>query len=69
MKDVVSTLFREMYFSHDGKIVTIDLIYFVKPYHRTTPHHQTSLNVLHVLLVPSPSPFISLASKHHDEVQ
>ena len=55
MKVVVSTLFRVMYFPHDGNIVTIDHLSFVKPDHRMTPSHQTSLNVLHVLVVPSPS--------------
>ena len=55
MKAVVSTLFRVMYFPHDGKIVTIDQLSFVKPNHCMTPSHQTSLNVPHVLVVPSPS--------------
>ena len=55
MKDVVSTLFRVMYFPHDGKIVTIDQLSFIKPYYHVTPSHQTSLNVLHVLVVLSPS--------------
>ena len=55
MKDVVSTLFRVMYFPHDGKIMTVDQISFIKPDHRMTPSHQSSLNVLHVLVVPSPS--------------
>ena len=54
MKAVMSTLFRVMYFPHDGKIVTVDQLSFVKPDHRMTPSHQTSLNVLHVLVVPSP---------------
>ena len=31
MKVVVSTLFRVMYFPHDGKIVTFDHLSFVKP--------------------------------------
>ena len=55
MKDVVSTLFQVMYFPHDGNIVTIHQIYFVKPNHHMTPSHHTSLNVPHVLVVPSPS--------------
>ena len=55
MKAVVSTLFRVMHFPHDGKIVTIDQISFVTPNHRITPSNQTALNVLHILLVPSPS--------------
>ena len=55
MKDVVSTLFRVMYFPHDGNIVTIDQLAFVKPDHRMTLSYQTSLNVSHVLVVPSPS--------------
>ena len=53
MKDVVSTLFRVMYFPHDGNIVTIDQLSFVKPDYHVTPSHQTSLNVPHVLVVPS----------------
>ena len=55
MKVVVSTLFRVMHFPHDGKIVTIDQLYFVTPDHRITPSNQTSLNVPHVLVIPSPS--------------
>ena len=55
MKAVVSTLFRVMHFPHDGKIVTIDQISFVTPNHRITPSNQTSLNVMQVLVVPSPS--------------
>ena len=55
MKDVLSTLFRVMHFPHDGKIVIIDQLYFVTPDHRITPSNQTALNVLHVLVVPSPS--------------
>ena len=55
MKFVVSTLFRVMYFPHDGKIVTIDQLSFVKPDHCMNPSHQNSLNVPHVLVVPSPS--------------
>ena len=37
MKAVVSTLFQVMYFPHDGKIVTIDHISFVKLNHLMTP--------------------------------
>ena len=55
MKAVASTLFRVMYFPHDGNIVTVDQLSFVKPDHCMTPSHQTSLNVPHVLVVPSPS--------------
>ena len=55
MKSVVSTLFRVMHFPHFGKIVTIDQLSFVTPNHRITPSNQTSLNVSHVLMVPSPS--------------
>ena len=55
MKAVVSTLFRVMYFPHDGKILTVDKISFVKPDYCVTPSRQTSLNVPHVLVVPSPS--------------
>ena len=55
MKSVVSTLFRVMYFPRDGKIVTIDQLSFVTPDHCITPSNQTTLNVPHVLVVPSPS--------------
>ena len=55
MKAVVSTLFRVMYFPHDGKIVTVDQLSFVKPDYRVIPSHQTSLNVPHVLVALSPS--------------
>ena len=55
MKVVVSTLFRVMYFPHDGKIMTVDQFSFVKLDYRVTPSHHTSLNVPHVLVVPSPS--------------
>ena len=54
MKVVVSTLFQVLCFPHDGNIVTIDQLSFVKIDHHITPSHQTSLNVLHVLVVPSP---------------
>ena len=55
MNDVVSTLFRVMHFPHDGKMVTIDQLYFVALDHRITPSNQTVLNVPHVLVIPSPS--------------
>ena len=55
MKAVVSTLFRVMYFPHDGKIVTVDQLSFVKPDYHVTPSHETSLNVSHVLIALSPS--------------
>ena len=54
MKVVVSTLFRFIHFPHDGKIVTIDQLSFVTPDHHITPSNQTSLDVPHVLVVPSP---------------
>ena len=54
MKDIVSTLFRVMHFSHDGKIVTIDQLSFVTPDHRVTPSNQTALNVTHGFVIPSP---------------
>ena len=56
MKAVVSTLFRVMHFPRNGKIniVTIDQLSFVTPDHNMTPSNQTTLNVLHVLVVPSP---------------
>ena len=55
MKAIVSTLFRVMHFPLDGKIVTIDQLYFFTSDHRMTPSNQTALNVLHVLLIPPPS--------------
>ena len=55
MKAIVSTLFRIMHFLHDGKIVTIDQLSFVTPDHCVTPSNQAALNVLHVLVTPSPS--------------
>ena len=55
MKIVVSTLFRVMHFPHDGKIVTIYQLSFVTPDHRIIPSNQNSLNVSHLLVVPSPS--------------
>ena len=63
MKVVVSTLFIFMHITHDGKIVTIDQLSFVTPDHRITPSNQNSLNVPHVIVVPSPSS--QLASSHH----
>ena len=69
MKAIVSTLFQVRYFLHDGKIVTIDKLSFVKPDHHITLSHHTSLNVPHVLVVPSPSLSMSLDSGHHDEVK
>ena len=39
MKAIVSTLFWVMYFPHDGNIVTIDKLSFIKPnYHVTLSH-------------------------------
>ena len=55
MKVLVSTLFRVMHFPHGRNIVTIDQLSFVINDHRISPSHQTSLNVPHVLVVPSPS--------------
>ena len=54
MKAIVSTLFRVMYFPHDGNITTIDKLSFVTPDHRITPSKQTAMNVLHVLVALSP---------------
>ena len=68
MKVVVSTLFQVMYFPHDGKILTIDQLSFLKPDHLMTPSHQTSMNVPNVLVVPYPSPIMSLNFGHHGEV-
>ena len=69
MKVVVSTLFRVIHFPHDGKIVTIDQLSFVKPDHHITPSHKNSLNVPYVLVIPSPSSAMSLDSGHHSRVQ
>ena len=55
MKDFVSTLFRFMHFPHDGNIVTIDQLSFVKTNFLITPSDQTSLNVPHFIVVHSPS--------------
>ena len=55
MKAVVSTLFQVMHFPHDGKMVAIDQLLFVTPDHCIPPSNQTSLNVVHVLVVPFPS--------------
>ena len=55
MKVVVSTLCRVMYFPHDGNIVIVDQISFVKPYYHMNHIHQTSLNAPHVLVALSPS--------------
>ena len=55
MKAVVSTLFQVMYFPHDGKIVTVDQLSFVKPDYSVISSHQTSLNILHVRVSLSPS--------------
>ena len=68
MKAVVSTLFRVMLFPHHGNIVTINQISFVTPNHRMTASHQTSLNVLHVLVVPPPSSAMSLGFGYHTGV-
>ena len=54
-KAVVFTLFRVMHFPRDGNIVTIDKLSFVTPDHHITPSNQTTLNVPHVLVIPSPS--------------
>lgn len=53
MKDIVSTLFRVMSFSHDGKIVTIDQLSFVGP--NLIANHPASLNVRNMQVV-SPLP-------------
>ena len=50
MKDVVSTFFRVMHFSHDGKVVTIDQLSFVIPDHCIIHSHQTSLNVNKIIV-------------------
>ena len=39
MRVIVSTLFQVMYFTHDGNIVTIDHLSFIKPDHCMTPNH------------------------------
>jgi hypothetical protein len=65
MKAIMSTLFRVIYFSHDGRIVTIDQLSFVGP--DLTINSMTSLNnsymqtvsplsqVNYVVLYPMPS--------------
>ena len=58
-----------MHFPHDEKIVTIDQLSLVKPNRRITPSHRTSMNILHALMVPSPSLVMSLDSGHNDGVQ
>ena len=55
MKAVVSTLLRVMHFPHHGNIVTIGHLSFVTHGQHITPSHHTALNVLHDLVVPSPS--------------
>ena len=69
MKNFVSTLFIFIHFPHDGNIVTIHKLSFVQPNHHMIPSHHTSMNVPHVLVVPSPSSTMSLNSGHRDEVQ
>ena len=55
MKDVVSTFFRVIHFPYYANIVTIDQLSFVTPDHCVNPSNHTTLNVPHVLVVPSPS--------------
>ena len=55
MKFLVPTLFRAMYFPDDGHNVTVDHLSSVKLDYHVTPNHHTSLNVPHILVVPSPS--------------
>ena len=69
MKAVVSTLFRVMYFPHDGNIMTIYQLSFVTPDHHVTPSNQTTLNVPHVIMVPSPSLAMCIESRHIFDVQ
>ena len=69
MKFVMFAVFRVMHFPHDGNIVTIDQLSFVKIYLRITTSNQNSLNVMHVLVVPSPSSIMSLEYGNHVEVQ
>jgi hypothetical protein len=69
MKAIMSTLFRVIYFPHDGRIVTIDQLWFVDP--DLTINSMTSLNgsYMHMVL-PLPqvnyvalSPMSSLSMK------
>ena len=55
MDECIPKLQLHQHFQNDGKIDTIDQLSFVTPDHRVTPSNQTSLNVLHVLVIPSPS--------------
>jgi hypothetical protein len=49
MKVFVSTLFRVMYFPHNGNIVTIDQLYFISI--DLTTKHMTPLNVPYMQVV------------------
>jgi hypothetical protein len=46
MKAIVSTLFRVIYFSHDGRVMTIDQLSFVGP--DLTVNSMNSLNGLYM---------------------
>jgi hypothetical protein len=52
MKAIVSTLFRVIYFPHDGRIVTIDQLSFVGP--DLTINSMTSLNGSYMQMVSPP---------------
>ena len=69
MKVVVYKLFRVMNFHHDGNIVNIDQLSFLKPDHCMNPSHHTSPNFPHVLVVPSLSLTMSLDFDYHAKVQ
>jgi hypothetical protein len=56
MKAIVSTLFRVIYFPHDGRIVTIDQLSFVGP--DLTINSMTSLNGSYMQMV-SPLPQVN----------
>jgi hypothetical protein len=61
MKAIMSTLFRVIYFPHNGKIVTIDQLLFVGP--TLTASHQPSLNGPYVQVV-SPPPQVNYVVTH-----
>jgi hypothetical protein len=52
MKAIMSTLFRVIYFPHDGRVVTIDQLSFVVP--DLTINSMTSLNVSYMQMVSPP---------------
>jgi hypothetical protein len=61
MKDIVSTLFRVIYFPHDGRIVAFDQLSSIGPYFITNP--MTSLNgsYMQVVLPPPQVNYVALS--------